>query len=330
MIVPLTGEARDFGAPAAPASQDRRKPLLVTGTPRSGTTWVGRMLTASGAYHYLYEPFNPNAGVGRDVCDVAFERYFTYICADNESRYLGPMRDMVESRYRTWRGVADARTPRDLKTVWNRHREFAGYRRDRIPPLIKDPIALVSAGWMADRLDVDVVLMVRHPAAYAASMRRMGWGFSPRNWALSQPELMRDLLEPFRAELDQLETAAGDLIDQAALGWKVLNHVALAYRERHPDWLLVRHEDLSADPVAGFRTLYGQLGLPFDQRVESTVEEHSSETNPDLADGNVNTIRLNSRKNVGSWRTRLTAEEVARVRACVEPVSQRLYPDAEW
>ena len=33
-------------------------PILVTGAHRSGTTWVGRMLCASGEAHYVSEPFN--------------------------------------------------------------------------------------------------------------------------------------------------------------------------------------------------------------------------------------------------------------------------------
>jgi hypothetical protein len=40
--------------PAGPA-------LFLTGTHRSGTTWLARMLAASGIW-YAHEPFNPNKG----------------------------------------------------------------------------------------------------------------------------------------------------------------------------------------------------------------------------------------------------------------------------
>ena len=35
-----------------------RRPILLTGMPRSGTTWVTRILTASGEVGHINEPFN--------------------------------------------------------------------------------------------------------------------------------------------------------------------------------------------------------------------------------------------------------------------------------
>jgi hypothetical protein len=288
------------------------------------------MLAESGAYHYLYEPFNPTSGVGRDVCDVPFTRYFTYISPDDESLYYRPLRDLVRGRYRWWRALPAARSRADLARIWRTYREFERHRRNGIQPLIKDPIALVSAEWLASRFDLDVVIMVRHPAAFVSSMRRMGWGFAPRNWALSQPALMRDFLEPYRAELEDLDANGGDLIAQTSLVWKVLNYMVMKYQERHPNWLFVRHEDVSADPISGFAALYGRLGLDFHDGIRATIEGYSNESNPEQAEGSVNTIKLNSKRNIMGWRKRLTPDEVARIRECVEPISSHFYNDAEW
>ena len=40
-------------------------PLLVTGLPRSGTSWTGKMLEASGQVVYVNEPLNPRRPPGR-------------------------------------------------------------------------------------------------------------------------------------------------------------------------------------------------------------------------------------------------------------------------
>ena len=40
-------------------------PLLVTGMPRTATSWVGKMLEASGALVYVNEPLNPQHPPGR-------------------------------------------------------------------------------------------------------------------------------------------------------------------------------------------------------------------------------------------------------------------------
>ncbi len=64
-------------------------------------------------------------------------------------------------------------------------------------PLVKDPIALFSAEWLAATFDMRVLVMIRHPAAFAASIRRRGWRHRFADF-LEQPLLMRDLLGAVR------------------------------------------------------------------------------------------------------------------------------------
>jgi hypothetical protein len=288
------------------------------------------MLAEAPGVYYLYEPFNPNAGVGRDVCDAPFERYFTYVCESNEAIYQPAIRDMLAGHYHWQRALPGVRSLHDLQRLWRRTRSFARHRSNGDVPLVKDPIALLSAEWMASRFDINVVVMIRHPAAFVASMKRLNWGFKPRNWALSQPAVMRDFLEPFRGELEALDARDHDIVDQTALMWKLLNYIVLRFQERHPDWVFLRHEDISADPLAGYRDLYDRFGLEFNDRARKSIEDHSSASNPNQASDARITIELNSRENIGSWRKRLSTEEVERIRARVADVSRHFYTDAEW
>lgn len=41
-----------------------QEPVVVTGIPRSGTSWVGKMLQASGELTYINEPLNPRIPLG--------------------------------------------------------------------------------------------------------------------------------------------------------------------------------------------------------------------------------------------------------------------------
>ncbi|HUH21151.1 MAG TPA: hypothetical protein VLZ09_04715, partial [Gaiellaceae bacterium] len=58
-----------------------KRPILVTGAHRSGTTWVGKMLALAPGVGYVHEPFNPRFSAGR------FDRYFTVVTRENEARY---------------------------------------------------------------------------------------------------------------------------------------------------------------------------------------------------------------------------------------------------
>ncbi len=76
---------------------------------------------------------------------------------------------------------------------------------------MKDPLALFSSEWLASEFDMDVVLLVRHPAAFAASVRRQGY-HHPFSHFLLQPALM-DRLRPFEAEIEAMETSSHDVLD---------------------------------------------------------------------------------------------------------------------
>ncbi|MFO7950790.1 MAG: hypothetical protein R6U36_10530 [Candidatus Fermentibacteraceae bacterium] len=67
-------------------------------------------------------------------------------------------------------------------------------------PLFKDPIALMSAEWVADRFDARVVISVRHPAAYVNSVRRLDWR-TPVEDFTEQPRLLESLPADLREAL---------------------------------------------------------------------------------------------------------------------------------
>ena len=73
------------------------EPLLVTGMPRTATSWVGKMLEASGALVYVNEPLNPQHPPGRSpgVLRAEVEHAFQYIGEHNEQVWLPAFRDTV-------------------------------------------------------------------------------------------------------------------------------------------------------------------------------------------------------------------------------------------
>ncbi len=85
------------------------------------------------------------------------------------------------------------------------------------------------------------------------------------------------------------------------------------------------------DPVAGFRQLYGELGLGFTPRVEHKILESSNPENPtELSKKQVHSVKLDSRANLYNWKRRLSLDEIARVRELTEEVVHDFYPDVAW
>lgn len=311
----------------SPVKPSGAKPILVTGSHRSGSTWVGRMIAASPAVAYIHEPFHLNHN--RGFCGASFDYWFAYICPDNEARYLSYFQKTTQFRYNwvwDWE-LLQNKEKRDQ--ILKDYQFFQKKRAAACRPLLKDPIALFSTEWLANRFDMDVVVMIRHPAAFALSLKKAGW-FHNFSHFLDQPLLMRDYLYPFEAEMREFIQQPRDIIQHAALLWKLIHYMIAIYREHYPSWIFVRHEDLSRDPNAGFREIFARLQLEFSDRVQLKIEDYSSSKNQTDSPPPLHSIKRDSKANIATWKTALPPAEIDYMRQQVQTISGQFYTDAEW
>lgn len=282
--------------------------------------------TPSPRLAYLWEPFSVIHRPG--ICDARFPYWYPYVCADNGDRYEPSIRDMLSFRYKTLAELRALRSPKDAARMARDRLAFERYRRSRAVPLLKDPIAVLSAGWLGDAFGMDVVVLTRHPAAFAHSLTRRNLTH-PFEHFLRQPLLMRDLLGPYREEIEDHAARPRPILDQAILLWNLIHSVIQRYRDTRSSWSFLRLEDVARDPVSQFESLFDRLELGFDDRVRSTILAHSAPSNrPEVEDAS--SVRRDSEASIGTWRTGLSPREIERVRLGVEPVSGAFYGDDEW
>ena len=129
------------------------------------------MLALAPDVAYVHEPFNPGTQPG--ISSAPFDHNFTVVTAENEARYLPGLKRTLALDYALGAEFRHMRTPRDLARSVRDSWSFELSRRARKRPVVKDPIALLSAEWLAERFGMDVVVLVRHPAGFAASLNRL-------------------------------------------------------------------------------------------------------------------------------------------------------------
>ena len=92
-----------------------RKPMLITGSHRSGSTWVGRMLSASPSVGYIHEPFNLDwQRKHPGICNANFQHWFTYITKDNELIFYEPIKNTLAFHYNL---IEELKSLKSLKDV---------------------------------------------------------------------------------------------------------------------------------------------------------------------------------------------------------------------
>lgn len=288
-----------------------QKSILLTGAHRSGTTWLANMLAIGGDLLLASEPFNLDNWAYR-LGGMA-TNWFTYAPGLEQERAKQAFSRILERR--TGRVFGRRHVQRYLPFT----------RRGRL--LIKDPIACMSSEWLAENFPIEVLVIVRHPAAFAASLKRMEWYF-PFEDLLRQERLMDDLLYPFRAEI---EAGCSDIVDQAGLIWSIIYHVLSTFADRHPEWVVVKHEAVSRQPVEELNKLYDRFGLSWSGKVEQQIRKYTAKGNPvNPKKGVAHQMIRDSEKNISRWKTVLSPDEATALRRRTAPVADRFYADSDW
>ncbi|PKA82117.1 sulfotransferase domain-containing protein [Ulvibacter sp. MAR_2010_11] len=297
----------------------KHTPILITGSHRSGSTWIGRVIESSKRVRYVHEPFNIQNKRGFSPLQFWFE----YISEKSDLNHKKQVFNYLQAFYAVspkyfFLNLLKVKAPGDgyrlLKDT---------YKRAIGRTLLKDPIALLSAEWIYRQTQCDVIISIRHPAAFVASIKVKDWDFN-FNHFLEQPALMEDYLETFSAEIKEYAMHTHDIVDQAILLWNILYSVVSKYKEKYGErWYFVRHEDLSENPILEFEKVFHYLQLDFttavkDKILDTTTRLVSTEHKRD------------SKSNKFTWKQRLTLLEISKVKEKTFPLWQRFYSEADW
>ena len=309
-------------------------PVLVVGVPRSGTTWVAKMLATASAGRYLEEPDN----------HFRFAHAFRakhrlgtreYPCPAERSNPPG-----TDAYDRLWRS---AFSQEPAARTWHRRRRFANAvvsradsRRvsaalarssirdpdlvlaDRIavperpagsgPLVVKSVYAALAAEWIASRHDVRVVAVLRNPLNVVSSWVALDW-LPP-----SGPDALSTLEPAFADELARrYEVPPPGRSALARAAW-LLGALTCALDDaarRNPAWARVVHEELCLAPGEGYPRVAERVGLRWTEAGDRALEAGNRpgrgyETARVAADA------------PEAWRDRLDEAQVTEIRRVLE------------
>jgi len=243
--------------------------VLVIGAPRSGTTWVAEVLGATPHTKLIHEPDNPDPN---PQAWRARELHGWYPVLRSGERYI--------DYERIWDLAFAGGWPTSSPAV------AAGHILRRLPPpmrhlllvglgamtrrvgrhstnlVVKSVHAAFCVEWLIDRYSPRIILVQRNPLSVIAS------------WiALDMP--VGDLATNRRVRADYIDRWGLPSVDEWApkldqIAWSVglLMTVLQRQAQSHPEWIVVRHEDLCIDPTRELRLLAGQVGLEWSENAE--------------------------------------------------------------
>jgi hypothetical protein len=302
------------------------------GLPRSGTTWVARVLSAPGGVGLVDEPDNHRVDPYAHLATrgVRGDRYPRLVPGDSAAG--------LENLWRHAFGL-EADTP-GWQRAARRVRRTAAYRafpsgsrrRDQkraiaedgkisfrlalaealaVPAsapdcsslIVKSVYSALALEWIASMLPVKVLVVMRGSYNVLSSWHRL--------WSTSPDEAMVDLDFETITSLSEtsgisLPAKSSSWMTRSAFLYGLLMSELTSAAERHPEWKLVWHESLATDPRAHLAEVAKEVGLPWTPDSERAIEEMNR---PGVG---YETLRITS-ETPHSWRGRLTSSQVEEI-----------------
>jgi hypothetical protein len=312
-----------------------RPTVLVTGAPRSGTTFLGKMLAMQPSVLEVEEPFNVETGV------EGMEQHFLYIRAKArkgsaaQRKYQPIIEDLLAGRawYKQSALRPDTSNPiRRLARNTLVSRQNIAYRMYTNSPLktsyvIKDPNACFISEYLDTHFPVQTVVIMRHPASTIASYKRLGWHYRLENFT-SQRELMKDFLQPY---LGPVKIDSLNAVEAWSYFWLCIYVVLEEFLARDENMTLITHEQLSTNPHATLNLLYNRFELEYSPEIAKEVDRYTSADNPvDPRNNVVHDLQRNSAEVIHRWKKILTPEEISTIRSITEPIARKHYKNSSW
>lgn len=309
------------------------------GLPRSGTTWLARVLASADGVGLVHEPDNPWISpfafrVKRDLpghvyplldpdeAAPGYERLWREAFGLEPCGWIrgwsAQTRDRVATRLMRLtpeperrRAMISGRRPLSLGIA----EALASPRRppdDRPHRVVKSVFAALSVEWIAARTPVRPIVVLRSPLNVISSWKELGW---------LTDEGSVDLLGQLGAAASQRLSAssaglplpgdAASSLTRATYLLGLLSRRLLDARTRHPEWRFVTHEDLAERPHDRIEELARDVGLPWSSASDRAID---SMNRPGSA---YRTLRVGAmQKDV--WRERLSPDEAAEVQAVLD------------
>ncbi len=234
-----------------PGPHNAVRHIAVAGLPRSGTSWLAKLLALSPRvlyyfepdqclgpeWHYRYIPEGSGESSVRENVSLSLsgDLYSDYITAE-----LGLKQILIKSRAETVL----------LKWVW----------------------LSFSLDYVAESFPrLKVVQIVRHPIPQFLSWQQRGW--DPAYWlkqVTDQPELMSGPLSPHAERM----LAARSYWETAVAFWAaaLLMQQRSDVRNQSNGWVLRTHEWFCEDPEERIRLLLGHLGMPWSSDISRFLD----------------------------------------------------------
>lgn len=300
--------------------------IYVTGVIRSGSTFVGKVLSLPIEVDYIHEPFNPVCGM------PGMTKFYQYVRPSLDTEEMQRYHELTKLIFNYNLVLKNSVSQKDslfkktIKNIVGGRGPFY-LRLAKINPfhqavVIKDPTGNLLSEYLYAHFKVKPVIVIKHPTSFIASLKRVDWW--PQLQEINdQQHLIEDY---FSEEVELMNKKYSNKILGSAAYWRATYKVLLQQINQHPDWPVIIIEELSADPIPYFKKLYSNLDLPWSEKVKQSIITLTQKNRSiEARKGIVQDLKRNSAGIFQHHRDSLSLEERREIFDIVQDVALTMY-----
>ncbi|WP_347275773.1 sulfotransferase [Candidatus Kuenenia sp.] len=279
---------------------DPKKNIIITGCPRSGTTWLEELFCSIDNTYPLFEPLYLHDSP--KFKEIGFE-WRQFIPEDYdwpEAKAL--FEKLFRGQYLTSWMVSQANLAR-LKDA-----EFL---------VIKDVRANSLLPWLVRQFDIrPPVYIIRHPCATVASQMKMVWKDVPPNFTIPETRFP-ELYTKYERILKNINTT----VEHLAARWCLDNIVPLNHHGNNRLWITVFYENLITNPENEIPHIFNRLDIKLPQKlwdkinIPSTMVQQSSQ------------LQQNKIEQLSKWKNDLSEKDIDSILDMLKKFEIKIYDD---
>ncbi|MHA2215353.1 MAG: hypothetical protein ACXACY_05445 [Candidatus Hodarchaeales archaeon] len=293
-----------------------RETIVVSGSPRSGTSWLGPLIGRAPGYCYSHEPLQLKQFPGGKRVGLEWR---THIHPDESKSEIEDYMGKVLT------GQIGKPRPVDgggfISILKNRKLVVKFVRANRM------------LGWLNRRFPSKaIVVILRHPCAVVSSQITMGEGDKGPWKNVTPPEqdtiqshfggrIPDEAVEKFGDLLKSIETREGTLAATWCLDhYFLFNHYLNSKTLKTCPWIFTSYESLLEEGLDEFKRIYSEIGIDVPYNLEGYMKKPSNVSSSDL-----NLINLE--RQLSKWKDKLTDEQIDEILGIVKEFKLDFYTE---
>jgi len=257
--------------------------VLISGSGRSGTSWLANICNYKNDFRYIFEPLNPKK--------LRTKKNKWALSVDDSSSQMQSMLNGQVSN--SW--------------VNSRNRKLFAKRR-----LIKEIRTNLMLDWIINKSpNTKIIVIIRNPLAVAASRKSLDqrndgsdWQWLPSLKQLLNEPILKSILKVDEYEFLSDQVGKGIVMETVA-DWCINNLIAFELIDR-TQVKFVYYEELLSNSSEKVKEILDFIEVSIDSDINNAISQHSETARPTTS---ISTAKYNP---LVQWQSILTEEEVDR------------------